>query len=172
MAPSQHGVIANVAGNRPAAGSTRIRFRHGRPDERSELEALQRRASLKWEEYRADLLANPDAIELPVNQLQENRVRVAEIGSQRVGFSVVIPKAPGVSDLDGLFVEPDRWGQGIGHALIVDSLSLARRQGAQILEVIANPLARGFYEKCGFAEFGTAETRFGPAISMRRPVDA
>lgn len=60
-----------------------------------ELEALQRRASLKWEEYRADLLANPDAIELPIAQLQENLMRIAQIESQRVGFSVVIPKALG-----------------------------------------------------------------------------
>jgi len=40
-----------------------------------------------------------------------------------------------------------------------------------MLEVIANPLAKGFYEKCGFSEFGNADTRFGPAISMRRSVD-
>jgi RimJ/RimL family protein N-acetyltransferase len=34
--------------------------------------------------------------------------------------------------------------------------------------VIANPSARGFYEKCGFALEGEAETRFGPALRMSR----
>ena len=39
--------------------------RDARPDEASALEALQRRASDVWEEYRAQLAANPDAIEAP-----------------------------------------------------------------------------------------------------------
>src|SRR5262249_4514396 len=39
-----------------------IRFAHS--DERAELEALQRRTSLVWEEYREQLLVHPDAIEL------------------------------------------------------------------------------------------------------------
>jgi GNAT superfamily N-acetyltransferase len=147
-----------------------VTFRYGHSAECAALEALQRRASLEWEEYRADLLANPDAIELPLSQLQENLVRVAETGSQAVGFSVVVPKEAGVSDLDGLFVEPAWWGRGIGRLLIADALQLAGRQGAHTLEVVGNPRARGFYERCGFAEFGQTATRFGPGICMRHSV--
>jgi GNAT superfamily N-acetyltransferase len=136
------------------------------------LEELQRRASLEWEDYRADLLANPDAIELPLSQLAEKRVRVAEADSGIVGFSVVIPKSGGISDLDGLFVEPAHWGNGVGRLLIADAVDLARRQAARSLEVVGNPRARGFYERCGFVEFGTTATRFGPGICMRYSIGA
>ena len=144
-----------------------LNIRFGALEERADLEELQRRASLVWEEYRADLLAHPDAIQLPLSQLQENRVRVAAFGSRRVGFSVVIPKSADVSELDGLFVEPDHWGIGIGRALITDAVRLARDQGAGAIEVIANPRAEGFYEKLGFRPTGFAQTQFGPAKQMR-----
>lgn len=144
-----------------------LNIRFGIPEERTDLEELQRRASLIWEEYRADLLAHPDAIQLPLSQLLENRVRVAELNSCRMGFSVVIPKSEGVSELDGLFVEPDHWGAGIGRALITDAVHLARDQGAKAIDVIANPRAEGFYEKLGFRPTGFAQTQFGPAKQMR-----
>jgi len=144
-----------------------VTFRYGHAAEAGPLEELQRRASLEWEEYRADLLANPDAIELPLSQLTENLVRVAQMDGRTVGFSVVVPKTGGVSDLDGLFVEPAYWGKGIGRKLIADAVELARRQSASSLEVVGNPRARGFYERCGFVEFGTFATRFGPGIQMR-----
>jgi GNAT superfamily N-acetyltransferase len=144
-----------------------MNIRFGVPEERAELEELQRSASLIWEEYRADLLAHPDAIQLPLSQLQENRVRVAERASRRAGFSVVIPKSAGVSELDGLFVEPEYWGAGVGRALITDAVRLARDQGAGAIEVTANPRAEGFYEKLGFRRIGFAKTRFGPAKQMR-----
>jgi GNAT superfamily N-acetyltransferase len=152
-------------GNRPNAMNVNIRF--GLPKERADLEGLQRRASLKWEDYRADLLANPDAIQLPLSRLQEKRVRVAELSSHRVGFSVVIPKSAGVSELDGLFVEPEHWGAGIGRALLMDAVRLARDQGATVIEMTANPRAEGFYEKFGFIRLGYAQTQFGPARQMR-----
>ena len=53
-------------------------FRLAVPTERSALEELQRRASLIWEEDREALLANPDAIELPLEQITDGRTIVAE----------------------------------------------------------------------------------------------
>ncbi len=147
-----------------------VTFRYGHAAEAGPLEELQRRASLEWEEYRADLLANPDAIQLPLSQLTEKLVRVAEMDGRTVGFSVVVPKPGGVSDLDGLFVEPAYWGKGIGRKLIADAIELARRQSASSLEVVGNPRARGFYERCGFVEFGIIATRFGPGIQMRHRI--
>ena len=38
---------------------------------------------------------------------------------------------------------------------------------ATALEVTAGP-AQGFYEKVGFSVIGDADTRFGPAVRMRR----
>ena len=43
----------------------------------------------------------------------------------------------------------------------------ASGQGAEALEVTAGP-AQGFYERVGFTLIGAAQTRFGPAVRMRR----
>jgi GNAT superfamily N-acetyltransferase len=146
-----------------------IVLRSGRPEERAALEDLQRRASLMWEEYRPYLLANPDVIELPLAQLRDGRVRVAEWRGRVAGFAAVLPKQD-FCELDGLFVEPALWGHGIARALIADALVLARAEGAGRLETIANPRAEGFYRKLGFTVIGRAETQFGPANRMKLPV--
>jgi GNAT superfamily N-acetyltransferase len=144
-------------------------IRFGRPDERASLEDLQRRASLMWEEYRPYLLANPDVIDLPLAQLRDGRVRVAEWQGRVAGFAALLPKA-GFCELDGLFVEPHLWGRGVGRALIEDALALARAQGARAIETVANPRAEGFYKRLGFTVMGRAETQFGPANRMKIPI--
>ncbi len=83
------------------------------------LEALQRRSSDVWEEYREALAANPDAIELPQTFIDDGCVRVAvDDADEPIGFSVVIRGHGGAHELDGLFVEPDRLRSGVGRALV------------------------------------------------------
>lgn len=136
--------------------------------ERILLEALQRRSSDVWEEYREQLAAHPDAIELPRTFLENGWVRIAARGDGTpVGFSVLIPREDGVHELDGLFVEPDGMRRGIGTLLVQDACRRARGGGAGAIEVIAGP-AQGFYGKLGFRVVASAETRFGPAVRMRR----
>jgi GNAT superfamily N-acetyltransferase len=137
-----------------------------RPEERDALEALQRRASMALGEYNEQLEAEPDAFQLPIDQIESDAVIVAELGGRIAGFAVVLMDQDG-AELDGLFVEPDLWGQGIGAALVDVAVHEARQQGLAMM-VIANPSARGFYEKCGFSLEGEAETRFGPALRMSR----
>ncbi|HEX4761675.1 MAG TPA: GNAT family N-acetyltransferase [Sphingomicrobium sp.] len=139
-----------------------LALRLARPDERDELEALQRRASLALPEYRQQLEANPDAIHLPPAQIANGQVIVAELEGRVAGFAAVV-----AGELDGLFVEPDLWGQGVGRALADAAVHEARSRGFT-LWVIASPTAREFYEKCGFSAEGEAQTRFGPAIRMSR----
>src|SRR6266516_1552406 len=52
-------------------------IRDARADEAFALDALQRRASDVWEEYRAQLAAHPGAITPPHQAIAERRVRVA-----------------------------------------------------------------------------------------------
>jgi GNAT superfamily N-acetyltransferase len=135
------------------------------------LEELQRRSSDVWPEYRDELTAHPDAIELPQTFIEHRWVRVA-VGDDEtpLGFSVVIPMAGGIHELDGLFVEPDHMRGGVGRALVEDAAASALAGGASCLMVTAGP-AQGFYEKVGFNVVGEDMTRFGPAVRMRRPVD-
>ena len=143
-----------------------LAIRMARPDERDALEDIQRRASLALEDYRKQLTAHPDAIELPVSQIERGDVIVAEIGDRLAGFAAVIIEDE-AAELDGLFVEPDLWRQGIGAALIDVAVHEARRQGLAMM-VVANPSAQEFYEKCGFTLEGEAQTRFGPGLRMSR----
>jgi GNAT superfamily N-acetyltransferase len=139
-----------------------ITLRFARPEEHEALEDLQRRASLELPEYREQLLANPDAIHLPPAQIANGQVIVAEFAGEVAGFAAVVG-----SELDGLFVEPDLWGGGIGKALVDAATHSARLRGLS-LTVIANPRARGFYESCGFSVEGEEQTRFGPGLRMSR----
>ena len=139
-----------------------ISLRLAQPEEHEELEDLQRRASIELPDYREQLLANPDAIHLPPAQIANGQVIVAELAGEIAGFAAVVG-----GELDGLFVEPYLWGGGVGRALVDAAAHEARRRGLS-LTVIANPTARGFYERCGFTREGEEQTRFGPGLRMSR----
>ena len=136
-------------------------------EELGELEDLQRRSSLALDEYREALLAHPDAIALPAEQIERGEVVVAELEGRIAGFAVILDQE-GMAELDGLFVEPELWRRGIGSALVEEAVHDARSRGLSLMTVVANPGAREFYERCGFTLEGAAETRFGPALRMSR----
>lgn len=145
-----------------SANAERLHLRRARSDERDFLEALQRRASLALPEYREQLEANPDAIHLPLEQLERGDVIVAELDGRLLGFAAVVG-----GELDGLFVEPGDWRRGVGTEL-VDAAALEARRRGLALTVTAAPQARNFYEKRGFSVEGETQTRFGPALRMSR----
>ena len=92
-----------------------MRVRAAVSSDRTALEALQRRASDVWEEYRADLAAHPDAITLEAALVADGRVRVAEgKAGELLGFSVLLAPRDGACELDGLFVEPAAMRGGRG----------------------------------------------------------
>ena len=157
----------NAGRTTPGAVSPVKSIRDALPDEAAALEALQRRSSDVWEEYRTQLADHRDAIEAPRQAIAEGRVRVAVDASQRrLGFSVVQPADAGRWELDDLFVEPESMGLGVGRLLVDDVVSRAAAAGKAHVDVVANPNAVGFYERVGFETTGEASTRFGPGIRM------
>ena len=136
--------------------------------ERKYLEALQWRASLENPGDSEALRANPDAIELPVGQIEGGGVFVAELDEVVVGFAAILPRDDGDSELDALFVEPAVWRRGIGRALIQRCCLAATAAGCRSLRVVGNPHAEAFYRSCDFEVVGTQETRFGVGILMKR----
>jgi GNAT superfamily N-acetyltransferase len=147
-----------------------IRVRPARLDERVALEALQRRASLANLGDRPFLLAHPDAIELPPEQIGQGAVFVAASPDDLAGFAVILPRADGDAELDGLFVEPAWWRRGIGRLLVSHCEERARERGARALHVVGNAHALAFYAACGFEAVGTTQTRFAPGTLLRRPL--
>lgn len=90
-----------------------LTLRVARPEERDELEELQRHASLELPEYRDQLIADPEAIHLPLSQVANGQVIVAEADGEIAGFAAVVG-----GELDGLFRRPGPVGarnrQGAG----------------------------------------------------------
>ena len=148
-----------------------ISIRRATPSEREVLEALQRRASLANARDRDAILAHPDAIEIPIRQLESGQVYVAEHRDAIVGFATTQPREDGDTDLDALFVEPAMWRQGIGRQLVRHCEDAARLLGSRTLHVIGNPHARAFYDASGFKAVGVSETRFGQGILYQRTLD-
>jgi GNAT superfamily N-acetyltransferase len=144
--------------------------RWAREDEVALLEDVQREASLIWDEYRADLLAHPEVIAVPVAEVRARRVRVHEQGGEVTGFAAVLPLPDGDVELDGLFVRPGHMRRGIGARLVADAAGRARAGGAGRFVVTANPRAETFYRRCGFRTIGEVPTRFGPALRMEMPL--
>ena len=155
----------------PPGGTSRLAnlpiwMRPARPNERLDLEELMHRASTAIPDYREQLLENPEAIVLPMEQIERGQVIVAEGVKGTAGFEVLVIEDD-QAELDGLFVEPHLWRRGVGKALVDLAVHKARLAGLG-LTVVAAPGAKRFYEKCGFTVEGETETRFGPALIMSR----
>ena len=131
------------------------------------LEDLQRLASLALDDYREALLAHPDAIVLPAEDIAAGRVYVAETGGEPSGLLVLVPADSGEVEIDGLFVRPDAWRHGIGRALLTRARAIAEQERAPALVVVASPSAQEFYSASGFVLTGVTQTRFGEALTMR-----
>ncbi|TNH43434.1 GNAT family N-acetyltransferase [Photorhabdus luminescens] len=144
----------------------RITIRLANTTEQIALEALQLRASLMWEEDRELLLANPHMIELPMKHIEAGYVYIAEQADVILGFCVVLPLSDGDAELDGLFVEPTFWHQGIGKQLVQIALNDLHIKGKISLQVLANLQAEGFYIALGFKRLGKEYTQLGTAIRM------
>lgn len=144
-----------------------VGIRFAAPDESTGLEQLQFRASIALPTYREDVLRHPEVIHLPPSLIVQKRVRVAVHASVTVGFIALLAPEDSVSKLDGLFVDPAWWRQGIGSALIRDACDLARAEHTHAIHVVANPDALEFYHACGFITVGETQTQFGPAPRMR-----
>jgi GNAT superfamily N-acetyltransferase len=102
-----------------------------------------------------------------VEQIAAGGVFVAEDGGALVGFSAILPRDGGDTELDALFVEPDRQRRGIGRMLVEHCVQVARVGGSSALHVVGNPHAEQFYLACGFKIVGSFQTRFGPGLLMR-----
>ena len=147
---------------------THITIRRAVAAEQKALVALQWRASLSNPGDRDALLAHPEAIELPLQQIEAGGVFVAEVAGIVKGYAAICTRDDGDVELDALFVEPDAWRQGIGLALVEHAFYLAKVMGAQSIHVIGNPHAEGFYLSSGFQLLGTREMRFGIGLLLKR----
>jgi len=132
----------------------------------AELATLHRRSSLVYEDTREILLNRPDLFGVSPAALDAGHVRVVVRASRIVAFATLIPKDGQTGELEDLFVDPEYMREGLGRALIGDALAGAQRQGAQRIEVTANPNALAFYTALGFVAEGKVDMEFGVGWRM------
>lgn len=119
------------------------------------------------ERDRETLLAHPEAVQVPAEQLTRATSCVADAAGRPVGFAIVLPRPDGEAELDGLFVDPQMQRLGIGSQLVERCGELARATSATRLFVVANDDALVFYGSVGFISSGIAATQFGKATLMQ-----
>jgi GNAT superfamily N-acetyltransferase len=87
---------------------------------------------------------------------------VAVDGADRVvGFAIAERTWADTVDLHALYVDPDRWGESAGSALLESVLAYARAEDCDYVRATAfldNPVARPFLESQRFEATGTVET--------------
>jgi len=78
-----------------------------------------------------------------------------------MGFAVAERTWADTVDLHAVYVDPDRWGEGAGSALLDAVIAYARETDCEYVRATAfleNPVARPFFESRGFEETRTVET--------------
>jgi GNAT superfamily N-acetyltransferase len=130
---------------------------------------VYRWSSLSNDGDRANLLANPEVLEFDGRGVREGRTRAAVTGGQIVGFASWLEGGEAI-EIEDLFVDPGWMRRGIGMALVLDLIAIARGRGIGRVEVTANQHALAFYGKAGFVTYREEATRFGPAPRMRLDV--
>ncbi|OEO31321.1 hypothetical protein VW23_016680 [Devosia insulae DS-56] len=147
--------------------AARYTIRPAQSDDQPALLAIVWKTVMASERDREALLAHPEAVQVPVEQLTAATACVADADGSPVGFAVVLPKADGNAELDGLFVDPEMQRLGLGRRLVERTKELARGMGASTLHVVAADDALAFYRSVGFTQTGITETQFGTAPVMR-----
>jgi GNAT superfamily N-acetyltransferase len=110
-----------------------------------------------------------ETLELPQLHVNAGLVIIAESDGLICGFAVVLPRGEDEAELDGLYVEPDAQGAGVGRALADAAADFAMGAlSASVLLVTADPRTVPFLHRCGFVAVGVVDTRFGPAPVLAR----
>jgi ribosomal protein S18 acetylase RimI-like enzyme len=97
-------------------------------------------------------LWTPELIFSP-QYFQENESWVAFIEERPISFYTLQEK-DGNAWLENLWVLPEYIGKGVGKAMFLHAAELARQRGYEILQLMADPNAAGFYEKMGMCKTG------------------
>ena len=148
--------------------SRQIRIRIAHPDDKLNIIEVQRRASLASEtgDILDKLLEQPELFDIDEELLANNEVIVAEIGATIVGFASFIAQDGNDAELEGMFVDPKHWRQGIGRLLIDAVTRELIAWKATRLRVVANPNALAFYKAVGFVIIGEEKTPLGPVAPV------
>ena len=135
-------------------------IREARSEEASSLSELALRSKAHWgysqeflDSCRSELTVDPDRI-----GSEDYQCFVAVDEDEVLGFYTVKKVSDGVYELEGLFVEPQHIGTGVGRSLIQRAVRSLSRQGAARLIIQGDPNANDFYVAAGARQIGSRES--------------
>ncbi len=99
--------------------------------------------------YSAEMMSRwRQELSTPPETILSRPTFVAVVQTEVVGFAQLDPSCSPWA-LESLFVWPQHMGQGIGRALMDQSLAAARASGQDLIRIDADPNAANFYRACG-----------------------
>lgn len=135
----------------PISARTMV-LRPARLDELAALSDIAFRSKAHWGYDAAFMEACRAELTLSPADLDDATYHLAEHAGAPIGFcGLGGPEAPDgrVCELHSLFVAPEAMGRGAGKCLMLWALQEARRRGAQVLRIEADPFAEAFYTHMG-----------------------
>lgn len=132
--------------------------------------ALCLRSKAVWGYDAAFMAACRPALTVTADDWRQSDLQVAIQDGSIVGMAQVICHGD-IAELDKLFVDPGALGGGIGRKLFSWSLDAARRKGAKIMTIDADPGAADFYRRLGAVDDGVVAStvlpgRFLPRLTL------
>lgn len=127
--------------------SWQVAYRGHMPDEFLDGLDVEKRTNM-WRELTQD----PDKLIFVAEDCERNIQGFSALGPSRD-----IDADPSTAEVSAIYVHPEKWGKGIGRALLSASIDQVRKREFDrvtlwVLE--ANPRARSFYESFGFIHDG------------------
>ena len=125
-----------------------IGLRLARIEEAAALSALCVRSKASWG-YDADFMARSlGSLQVKQAAIAAGEIVVAEEAGELLGVAGIAVEGE-MADLDLLFVEPAAFKRQLGRLLLDAATAMARKRGARRMTILADPGARGFYERMG-----------------------
>jgi GNAT superfamily N-acetyltransferase len=137
------------------------------PGEAAALRALAHRAKAHWPYSPAFLARVEPMLQLTPDDVRRDDVFVLELDGTTAGWHRVTAHGAR-AELEDLWLEPERIGQGHGRFLFEHAVAIARTTGAGRLEWDAEPYALGFYQAVGGAIIGEVPSAAEPGRTLPR----
>lgn len=145
-----------------------MKLRAARDEETELLSALAFESKAHWGYSAAQLEAWRHNLALSRHLVDSGLTWLAEAEEGVLGFFALEKVLPNWS-LEHLWVRPGCMGRGVGRAMLVRALELARQGAASGIAIDADPYAEAFYLACGAIRVGAQAAPIDGAPLRVRP---
>lgn len=130
-----------------------LQIRRVIPEQASELTRIAQAAKAHWGYPQRWLELWRPQLTFSAQYFEENEGWAACVDETPIGFCTLQEKI-GTASIENLWISPEHMGKGVGKALFLHAVELARQRGNTTLQLEADPNAIPFYEKMGMRPIG------------------